>query len=150
MKVKIKKLSDKATLPTKANTTDAGFDLYATSIEKKYEGEQNSGWVQYIQYGTDLAIEIPDGYCGLIFPRSSVSKYDLSLCNAVGIVDSGYRGEVCLRFRLTKYIGECKVYSIGEKVGQLVIVPYPEVEFEEAKELSGSDRGKGGFGSSGI
>jgi dUTP pyrophosphatase len=136
MKIKIKKLSDQAKIPCYNFDDDAGMDVWAVS---KVVNDK------YIEYGTGLAFEIPKGYVGLIFPRSSLSKKDLILANHVGVLDSGYRGELKFRF---KKIGE-EVYEVGDKIGQLIIVPYPKVEFEEVSELSETIRGNGGFGSSG-
>ena len=91
MQIKIKRLNDKATLPTKAHATDAGYDLYAasSSVDKDYN----------IVYGTGVAVEIPDGYVGLVFPRSSIASKDIMLSNSVGVIDSGYRGEIMAKFR---------------------------------------------------
>lgn len=141
MKIKIKKLSQDAVIPTYANVSDAGLDLVATWI--KVEDHNNYG---YFEYGTGLAIEIPEGYVGLLFPRSSISKTGMFLSNSVGVIDSGYRGEIMARF---KYISGTKSYSIGDKIAQLIILPYPKIEFEEAEYLSQTDRGDGGFGSTG-
>ena len=91
MEIKIKKLDKNAVIPKYSKYGDAGMDLVATSVD--YSNEY------YIEYGTGLAIEIPEGYVGYVFPRSSNSKYDLQLCNSVGIIDSGYRGEIKLRYR---------------------------------------------------
>lgn len=155
MIVNIKKLDSLAQIPTYAKPGDAGLDL--TAISKEVTPE-------YIEYGTGLAIEIPQGYVGLIFPRSSISKYDLSLANAVGVIDSGYRGEIKFRFKNATTINRLKEfiiswvsskdhhsafeYSISDKVGQLIILPYPSIVLSEVKELSGTERGEGGFGSS--
>ena len=136
MKVKIKRLNDKAILPTKAHATDAGYDLYATSCY--YEDGM-------LHYGIGIAVEIPEGYVGLVFPRSSIANTHLTLSNSVGVIDSGYRGEVMAKFRK----GGTRGYHVGERIAQLIILPYPEVVFEEAEELSESDRGTGGYGSSG-
>lgn len=143
MKVKIKKLYADAILPTKAHVTDAGYDLYAHS--KSYDDDGN------VVYGCGVAIEIPKGYVGLVFPRSSNAKKTLLLSNSVGVVDSGYRGEILFKFKLTQTFAEYpeKIYEIGERIGQIIIVPYPEIEFVEVDELSVSDRGAGGYGSSG-
>lgn len=135
MNVRIKRLSDDAVVPQKAHSTDAGFDLTATW--RKVDGN-------IVTYGTDLAFEIPNGYVGLIFPRSSVYKKNLTLTNSVGVIDSGYRGEVMFKFYKTD-----DMYTVGERVGQMIIMPYPEVSFTEVKTLDDSERGKGGFGSSG-
>lgn len=144
MKVRFKKLDSKAVIPMKAHPTDAGFDLTAISVETDDYGN--------LSYGTGLAVEIPQGYVGLIFPRSSVCKKELFLTNAVGCIDSGYRGEIKAKFKYTN--GDVLpekggAYGCGDKIAQFIIMPYPEVEFEEVDELSESDRGKGGFGSTG-
>lgn len=141
MKVKIKKLVPEAVIPTYAKPGDAGMDLVTISIN-----DVNNSGHGYIEYGTGLSIEIPEGYVGLIFPRSSISKTGMILANSVGVIDSGYRGEIKLRF---KYIPQTDMYVRYDKIGQLIIVPYPTIEFEEVEELSSSDRGDGGFGSTG-
>ena len=144
MKVKIKKLHENAVIPSYAKPGDAGMDLTATS--KAFDDNNN------VVYGTGLAVEIPKGYVGLIFPRSSNAKTDLYLTNHVGVIDSGYRGEIMFKFRkadCSKNFQEARLYEIGERVGQLIIIPYPSIEFEEVDALSDSDRGTGGFGSSG-
>lgn len=136
MQVKIKRLNDKAILPTKAHATDAGYDLYASSCH--YEDGM-------LHYGTGVAVEIPAGYVGLVFPRSSIANTHLTLSNSVGVIDSGYRGEIKAKFRK----GGTRGYNVGDRIAQLIIMPYPEVTFEEVDELSDSDRGTGGYGSSG-
>lgn len=139
MKVKFKKLSTRAITPTYAKLGDAGLDITAISVT---EAEL------YTEFGTGIAVEIPDGYVGLMFPRSSISKTKLILSNHVGVIDSGYRGE--LKFRFKKLLWDFgDIYKIGDKIGQLVIVPIPHIELEETLELSNSDRGTGGFGSTG-
>lgn len=137
MKVKIKKLHEDAVIPRYAKDGDAGMDLTAVDVE-------SDGGV--ITYKTGLAVEIPRWHVGLLFPRSSVYKTGQSLTNCVGVIDSGYRGEIMLKFTLSPYQRE---YEIGDRVGQLIIMPYPKVEFEEVEELTSTDRGKGGYGSTG-
>jgi dUTP pyrophosphatase len=139
MKVKIKKIHENAVIPSYSKPGDAGMDLVAISEE----WNENDNMVTY---DTGLAIEIPKGFVGLLFPRSSVSKTTLSLANCVGIIDSGYRGSIMFKFR---YLEEGMVYEIGDRIGQLIILPYPEVQFKVVKELSSTDRGEGGFGSTG-
>lgn len=139
MKVKIKKLNEDVLIPTKANPGDAGFDLVATSRKLDRKG--------FIEFGTSLAFEIPEGHVGLIFPRSSISKYNEQLCNSVGVIDSSYRGEVSFRFKPSTAGKD--TYQVGDKIGQLIIIPYPEIEFEEVDELGDTQRGEGGYGSSG-
>ena len=140
MKVKIQKLSEEAVIPSKAHPTDAGFDITAIGVEE----DRKRG---IVTYHTGLAFEIPDGYVGLLFPRSSAYKHQLSLANSVGVIDSGYRGEVMFKFRICQ--PHISRYSIGDRIGQIIIIPYPEIEFEETALLGQSDRGEGGYGSTG-
>lgn len=142
MKVKFKKLHPKARTPEKAHESDAGFDLFACTSE--WSTSQASGL--YTEFGTGIAVEIPKGYVGLIFPRSSISNTRHSLRNSVGVVDSGYRGEIKLRFSPDDSRGS---YMAGDKVGQLVFIKLPSIQLEESQELSPSDRDQKGFGSSG-
>jgi dUTP pyrophosphatase len=121
MKVKIKKISDEGIIPSYSKVGDAGLDLTATSM-------QISGYL--ITYKTGLSIEIPEGYVGLLFPRSSICKYDLQLTNSVGVIDSGYRGEIMLKFAVLEDIQRANIYSIGDRIGQLIILPYPQIELE--------------------
>jgi dUTP pyrophosphatase len=139
MKVRFKKLSEKAVTPKYAKPGDAGMDLVATSLVKNEI---------FYEYETDIAVEIPEGYVGLLFPRSSISKTKQILANSIGVVDSGYRGSLRLRFKKLDW-DNGEVYGIGDKVGQLVIIPYPTIELEEVSELSETNRGENGFGSSG-
>ena len=140
MNVKFKKISENAVAPRQAHPSDAGYDLVAVSRKINKNPE-------YIEYGTGLAIEIPDGYVGLIFPRSSVSKTSLCLRNSVGVIDSGYRGEIKLRFGVDN---NSKIeYSLYDKVGQLVFMKIPNINLIESEFLSDSERGEGGFGSTG-
>jgi dUTP pyrophosphatase len=144
MKVNIKKLTPEATTPTYAKEGDAGMDLTATSVKETD---------MYVEYGTGLAFELPKGFVGLLFQRSSVSKYHLSLANAVGVLDSGYRGEVSFRFKKTPNhtpLEYSKRYEIGDKIGQIMIIPYPKVEFTVTEQLLDSERGTGSYGSSGV
>lgn len=140
MILKFKKLNDKAIIPTIANKGDAGMDLTAISISITDNGDYG-----YMEYSTGLAVEIPKGYCGLLFPRSSISNTGLILANSVGLIDSGYRGEIKLRF---KYIAGTKYYDVGDRVGQLVIMKLHNIQIEEVNELASSERGEKGFGSS--
>jgi dUTP pyrophosphatase len=139
MIVKIKKLDSKAVTPTYSKVGDAAMDLTAISLSKVDKDEFG-----YLEYGTGLAIEIPKGYVGLLFPRSSISNSGLILTNSVGVIDSGYRGEIKFRF---KHIPDTSFYKVGDRIGQLIIMPYPQIEFEEVQELSSTERGEGGFGS---
>jgi dUTP pyrophosphatase len=142
MIIKIKKLHDSAVIPQYAKAGDAGMDLTATSRELVDHGSYG-----YVEYGTSLSLEIPEGYVGLIFPRSSISKTGLVLANAVGVIDSGYRGEVKCRF---KWIRDTALYEVGERIAQLIILPYPTIELQEAEALTETLRGENGFGSTGL
>lgn len=139
MKVKIKKLNESAVIPKYAKEGDAGLDLTATAYKVNEKG-------QYI-YTSDLALEIPDGYVGLLFPRSSICKKDLEMTNSVGVIDSNYRGPIKSVFNPT--CEDPEVYELGERFAQLIIIPYPKIEFEEVEELSETERGEGGHGSTG-
>ena len=150
MKVRIKKLSELAVVPSYAKDGDAGMDLIATSII--------SDTPTQITYGLGVALEIPKGFVGLVFPRSSIRKTGLQLSNSVGVIDSGYRGEIQATFN--KIFGsegmydETKIpttefYKVGDRIAQIMIIPHPTIEFNEVDELSDSERGEGGFGSTG-
>ena len=137
MKVKVKKLRHGAVIPTYAKLGDAGMDL--TAVDSL---EDNC----YITYRTGLAIEIPENHVGLLFPRSSAYKKGQMLANSVGVIDSGYRGEIMFKFTKSN---NRNPYEVGDRIGQIIILPYPQIEFEEVKELSETNRGSGGFGSTG-
>lgn len=138
--INIKRLHPDAIIPAYAKPGDAGVDL--TAISKEWDEEH-----QVIIFGTGIAMEIPEGYVGLIFPRSSIFKVPLSLTNCVGVIDSGYRGEIKFMFRT---VGRPqKNYEVGDRVGQLIVVPFPKINFMQVPELASSVRGGGGFGSSG-
>jgi dUTP pyrophosphatase len=142
MKIKIKKLHKDAIIPTYAKPGDAGMDLTAV------KADANTLW-DYITYHTGLAIEIPEGYVGLLFPRSSVYKTEQLLSNSVGVIDSGYRGEIMLKYTRGSAIRKTS-YKPGDRVGQLIILPYPQVHFLEVESLSETERGEGGYGSTGT
>jgi dUTP pyrophosphatase len=129
------------------------MDVIATSII--------SDTPTQITYGLGIALEIPNGFVGLVFPRSSIRKTGLQLSNSVGVIDSGYRGELQATFN--KLFGgegmydEMKVnqmqpndyYKVGDRVAQIMIIPFPPIEFEQVTQLSETERGDGGFGSTG-
>jgi dUTP pyrophosphatase len=150
MQVRVKKLHSDAVIPSYAKAGDAGMDMVAISADISKDG-------LFIEYGTGIAVEIPEGYVGLMFPRSSLSKTTMVLSNHVGVIDSGYRGEIKFRFKDLnmqqefdgQWYGDETVYEVGNKIGQLVILPYPQIELVETDELNESERGEGGFGSSG-
>ena len=175
MKVNIKRLHKDAVIPKYAMPFDACMDITAVSKEFDYE----SGC---IVYGTGIAVEIPEGYVGLLFPRSSIYKRYMGMTGSVGVIDAGYRGEVKVIMRnstcivrpkrfldriraiFCKRVFKCTNdstnsvivdsigtfdYKVGERIAQLIIMPFPEVEFNEVDNLSSSDRGEGGHGSTG-
>lgn len=166
MKVKIKRLHPLAEIPEYSTDYSAGMDLKVVNIE--YDDDGNC------VLHTGLAFEIPEGYAGFIFPRSSNAKKDLILTNSVGIIDADYRGEVTLKYKSyfrvhnpLKVLWQCFMnrkgfcdlgeimniwgerYKKGDKAGQIVIMPFPKIEFEEVSELSQTQRGIGGYGSTG-
>ena len=152
MKLKIKKLNENAVIPKYAKQGDAGLDLTCTEIE--FDNDTNT-----TLYKTGLAVEIPEGYVGLLFPRSSIYKTVLNLTNSVGVIDSGYRGEIMMRFidnfspeenpekRFKRFSKE--FYQVGDRIGQLILFPYPKLVIEEVEELSETERSNKGFGSTG-
>jgi dUTP pyrophosphatase len=138
--VKIKKLHPNSVIPSYSKEGDAGMDLTIVQIHHNTSSE--------VTYGFGLAIEIPKGFVGLIFPRSSIRKLDLLLTNSVGVIDSGYRGEIQSTFKKTD--GDRSIiYEVGERGAQIIIIPYPKINFIVSEELSSSERGEGGFGSTG-
>lgn len=154
MKVNFKKLNPLASIPSRSKEGDAGYDMTAVDIELNNN---------ILTVHTGIAIEIPRGYAGFLFPRSSICKTDLSLTNSVGVIDSNYRGEIMCKFRINDNVFEQnndnlyiinsrnkpRLYSVGDRCCQLIILPVPDITFEEQSELSSSERGSGGFGSTG-
>jgi len=138
MRIRVKKIHPDAVIPRYAHFGDAAVDLVATT---KWEDDHGN-----VCYGTGLAMEIPENHVGLLFSRSSVSKTNLRLTNAVGVIDSGYRGEIMLKFDKNGN----KQYNTGDRVGQLILVPIPSIQFVQVVNLPKSDRGFGGFGSTGV
>ena len=138
--VKVKKLDTNAVIPSYSKVGDAGMDL---TITKEIENTSFS-----VSYGFGIAMEIPQGYVGLVFPRSSVRNQDLILSNCVGVIDSGYRGELQATFKKTNGLDSIK-YKVGERGAQIIILPYPTIYMTEVPELSDTERGSGGFGSTG-
>ena len=143
MKVNFKKLVAEAQKPKFGKPGDAGADLVATSI--KWRGDAQ------IVYGTGIAVEIPEGMVGLVFPRSSVRDKNLSMANSVGVIDSGYRGEIMVTFNVTEGNGLdfTAKYAVGDRIAQLVIMPVPLIQYKEVDELSETQRGTEGHGSTG-
>lgn len=142
--IKLKPLKENWKLPTYAHKGDAGLDLTATSKEVDEFGN--------IVYGTGIAIELPENHVGLLFPRSSICKKQLFLSNSVGVIDSTYKGEIMFKFKSLNHTGDENFnldYNIEDRIGQLIILPIPYVNIEVVSELSKSERGEGGYGSSG-
>jgi len=137
MNILIKVLNEAAKIPQYAKEGDAAVDLIATSLT------YTDG---YVEMGTGLAIEIPEGYVGLLLPRSSISNTGLSFCNSLGTIDSGYRGELKVRFY---NVSPGLKYKVGDKIAQLMILPYPKLTFTLSSDLSTTSRGNTGWGSSG-
>jgi dUTP pyrophosphatase len=144
MNIKFKRLAQNAIAPVKAHPSDAGFDLTCTAITT----EVNERGQVIIVYHTGIAVEIPEGYFGALVPRFSISKKTLELTNCLGTINAGYRGEIMAKMRTTTDVIPA-IYKEGERFAQLLILPVPDVQFEEAEELSEGDRGEGGFGSTG-
>jgi len=142
MIVKFKKLSPDAVTPTYAHPDDAGLDLTATNV--RYDIETNQ-----LVCGTSLAVEIPTGFVGLITPRSSISNTGLALSNSVGVIDSGYTGEIIFKFN-SVFGTNKRGYKKGDRIGQLLILPIGRVTMSETDELKQSSRGTGGYGSTGV
>lgn len=141
MQLKVR-LTDGASLPRHARPGDAGMDLAAT--EPHLVPPRST-----VMAGTGVAVEIPEGHVGLVFPRSgAASKRGITLANAVGVIDSGYRGEI--RAPLHNLTSRPRLVEAGERVCQLVVVPYVTCECVEADALSETERGEGGFGSTGA
>lgn len=136
--VGIKKLHENSVIPKYSTNGDAGLDLVVTKIIEESDN--------HISYDFGLSIEIPYGYVGLLFPRSSIRNKGLILSNSVGVIDSGYRGSLMATF---KKVGDGDVYSIGDRAAQLIILPYPQIKFVEKEELTNTERGVGGYGSTG-
>ena len=142
--VHVKKLQDKAILPTYGSKAAAGADLYACIDE-----DVTIAAGQTVMIPTGLAMEIPDGCAGLVFARSSLgTKRGLAPANKVGVIDSDYRGEVMVS--LHNHSTEPQTVESGERIAQMVIMPYLAAQFYEADELSDTVRGAGGFGSTGT
>ena len=150
VRVKVKLIHEDAKMPVKANATDAGFDIFAVDDGK--EGKEG-----FIEYSTGLVLEPAAGYHVEIYPRSSISKYSLTLANSVGIIDNSYRGEVKIRFKPSFGFGQkiydsddFKLYNKGDRIAQMIVKKTESVVLEQVKDVSETERGSGGFGSSGV
>lgn len=153
MEIKFKRMTANAVMPTKAHVTDAGLDLTCTRVT--LDKDDN------IVCHTDIAVEIPIGFVGLIYPRSSISKKRLRLTNSVGVIDSGYTGEITCKFKADEPIKQLNAsefftnltndeyYCAGERIAQMIIMPIPDIRMVEVDKLADSERGSGGYGSTG-
>lgn len=160
--LKFKKTHENAITPVKANETDMCYDLFAVEDGKLSD--------MFIEYDTGIALDIPEGYDVQVFPRSSISKYDLVLANGLGIIDNGYKDSVKCRFKIVyshNYLivnedesqlplfsprnkDDIKIYKKGDRIAQFTLVKKVNYKLEEVESLSESERGLGGFGSSGV
>lgn len=143
MEVKVKKLHPNAVMPHYASDGAAAFDL--TAVSWRFDEEYD-----FVEYAIGLAFEIPKGYVGLVYPRSSISKTNLSLANSVGVIDSDYRGDILCRFKLIDPLNVVGVYEVGDRVAQMIIMPIPAVALREVDDLEETQRGTGAFGSTGA
>ena len=139
MKIKFRKIDPAASAPMQGTPGSAGFDLSAVSC--KWDDD-----LEIWEYSTGVAVEIPDGFVGLVLPRSSVCRTGAILSNCCGVIDSDYRGEITAKFY---YYPNTAPYKVGERICQLVIVPTPKIEYIRADELSETVRGAGSYGSTG-
>lgn len=144
MELKFKRLKDSAVLPIRGTKGAAGIDLTCTNITTTL----NEANQLMLVYHTDLAVEIPKGYVGLLVPRSSIWKKSLMLTDSLGIIDSDFRGEIVAIMKATTDTVPA-IYKQGERFCQLVILKKPEYTIKEVEELSKTERGEGGFGSTG-
>ena len=144
MKIRIKKLDERAVTPTYGSEYSAGADLYAL-----IDGAVEILPHETVFIHTGISVEIPEGYCGLVFARSSMgAKRGLAPANKVGVIDADYRGEIMVA--LHNHSEKPATVEQGERIAQLAIVPFLKAEFEESDELSDTVRGAGGFGSTGT
>ena len=168
---KVKIQTESGNLPTQGTNKSAGYDLVATSINingEKLEGSESFKSINFIEYGTGIYIspESSEGILhGFVFPRSSISKYNLSLANSVGVIDNDYRGEIKVRFKyhlqpddihydtiqrkMYVNIDHSKIYKVGDKIAQIVFFETDTIAFEKLDKLDSTERGAGGFGSTG-
>jgi dUTP pyrophosphatase len=130
---------------------DAGWDLIANSDPEIVYSDDKKKNILYIEYDTGVTVQPPQGFFTLLFPRSSISKYELALCNSVGVIDSGYRNSIKLRFRFLgkRFSKNSLIYKKGDKIGQLIFTPMFSVSAHQTESLDSSERGNSGFGSTG-
>lgn len=140
--VNFKKLVEEARLPVKGSSSAACHDVYATSITLDEK--------RVATYGLGFSTEIPEGWRGVIVPRSNISKHPWILANSIGIVDSDYRGEWMVKFKCVSNFIEAAPYGVGDRVAQIYFAKNEDVAFAEVEELDQTERGHGGFGSTGL
>jgi len=130
---------------------DAGWDLVANSEPEIVFADEAKKNILYIEYDTGVVIQPAQGFYTLLFPRSSISKYQLFLCNSVGVIDAGYRNTIKLRFRFLgkRFSKNSMIYKKGDKIGQLIFMPMFNMVAHQTETLDASERGTGGFGSTG-
>lgn len=139
-KILIKKLVEEVTIPKKMTSGAVGMDIVA--ISKTITPE-------YIEFGTGLAIQVPQGYGAFLLPRSSLTKTCYVLNNSIGLIDTDFFGEMRFRFKMLSGYESLPGYEVGDRIGQLVILPVLDFEFQEVEELGSTDRSNNGFGSTG-
>lgn len=139
LNVRIKKVHPEAKIPEYAKFGDAGQDI--TAVDMSIDGD-------IVTYDTGLQFEVPEGYVGLLYPRSSIYKTGLVLCNSTGVLDSSFRGTVKFKFR--RVSKDSSIYITGDRIGQIMIVPYPLIKYTESDKLSETERAEGGFGHTGT
>jgi dUTP pyrophosphatase len=140
--VNFKKLHADAKLPVKGSSSAACYDVYATSVEV----DEN----RVATYRLGFATEIPEGWRGVVVPRSNISKHPWILANSVGIIDSDYRGEWMVKFKCVSNDLEAVPYGLGDRVAQIYFEKNVDVAFAEVEDLEETTRGEGGFGSTGL
>lgn len=138
MQIKYRLSHPNAKEPYKKHSQDACFDLYAT--------EANTG-SEWVEYRTGVHFEIPTGMVGLVYPRSSISNTCFSMANSVGVIDSGYIGEITVRMRK---VSDQMPYTVGERIAQIMFQYIPDIELIHVLELEETDRGSSGYGSTGL
>lgn len=145
MNVKIKKIHPDAKVPVYSSKGAACFDLYAARVINTADDIELT-----VTYGTGLQFEVPEGHVMMIYSRSGHGfKHGITLVNSTGVIDADYRGEVCVKLRKTR-IDMYGMPDVGERIAQAMIIPVQQVSFEETDELSSTERGEGGFGSTGV
>ena len=142
--VNVKRIRDNAVIPAKGSGSAAGYDLYACMDKPVFIRPSET-----VMIGTGLALELPDGTFGAVVARSGIAvKRGLAPANKIGVIDSDYRGECMVA--LHNHSAETQWVNPDERIAQLLVLPYVDVDFVESKDLSETERGEGGFGSTGV